>query len=870
MGDRLSSILISLLGIAAGLSYAGFTLIPDNHSLMVGFPWVYLVQLGFWGGVLWAIAKIWFQRQADANQKGLQWLGGGLDWVIFCWVGTLSFSLVSSEFTQMAFPYSIINFAYIGILYGLHRHLGDRPKPLLKEPLIIAQGILCWAFIATSLVLWVKDTVLPEFQRIAELKAIGIDTTYDLSSLTLRNWATFGHPNYVAGFLLLALPLLGSLAIAAKSWVRWFWVSGFVLGLITFYSTNSRGGWLGLFAALVAIAVLLLKKSNLPKRWLSLGSLGSITVLLIWAVQNDRLRRTFTGLFSLGQQGGEFAYRWITAYTGWHMGWSKPIAGNGLGSVMMLYQEFRPHWAGLEAEILFQLHSTPVQIWAELGLCGIATLTLGLLLLGKMWWRLLAADVWQNIDPADQVLIFGLGAGGIGYGVLALTDYQLDVLAIAGFLILNMALLTTLHHRYGVKTEQMKPIFQPFALMMVAMTLISSLIWFVPFNQAYAYSEKGFQALSEDQLEAFATNLTQAYFKAPWQPYYAYQLGWTLGELGITNANEPQVQRDLTEQAILWFQKAIAVSPNYEFGQSNLGWLTLPTTPTAATKYFSRAAELMPARPTIMNGLGQSWLKQGDREKGIEAIALEFVRSPNIATSPQWQNPEWEPYYFDILRRTDQIFTELIAQTSLENETLQQWLHQNRGALRWYIGNDPKALEDFQTANHPIGELLVALESTAPDAWQKDLTSEQIDFIENGIDQKELWALAIAAWLYPNEAETYLTTAWQITEQSQTESAVETLVSTLRDSSSLRDWLQTQQSVRPRRIKRVGFNVTSRHLGGNQPSDFGFFFENIPVMDFFNSTFTTLRYEPEFDEALEIYRQPLLDLATQIIPETGQ
>jgi hypothetical protein len=129
----------------------------------------------------------------------------------------------------------------------------------------------------------------------------------------------------------------------------------------------------------------------------------------------------------------------------------------------------------------------------------------------------------------------------------------------------------------------------------------------------------------------------------------------------------------------------------------------------------------------------------------------------------------------------------------------------------------------------------------------------------------KLWA--IAAWLYPNEAETYLTTAWQTTGQSKTDPVVETLVSTLNDAPSLREWLRTQQSVRPRRIKRVGFNVTSRHLGGNQPSDFGFFFENIPVMYFFNSTFTTLRYEPEFDEALEIYRLPLLDLETKVAPE---
>ncbi|MGB2927001.1 MAG: O-antigen ligase family protein [Limnothrix sp.] len=859
MRDRLFFALIPALGITAFLSYAWFTLMPDNHSFMVSFPWVYLVQLGFLSGVLWAIAQLWLRRRED-NKTGLQWLGGGLDWVIFCWVGTLTFSMVWSEFPQFAFMYSIINFAYIGILYGLHRYLGDRPKPLLKEPLVITQGILCWVFIVVSLVLWTKNTVLPEFARIAALKEIGIDTTYNLSAITLRNWATFGHPNYVAGFLLLALPLLGSLAIAAKSWVRWFWVSGFVLGLVAFYSTNSRGGWLGLFVALVAIAILLLKKSKLPKRWISLGSLGSLTVLIIWAVQNDRLRRTFTGLFTSGQQGGEFAYRWITAYTGWQMGWHKPITGNGLGSAFPLYQEFRPHWAGLEAEILFQLHSTPVQIWAELGLLGITTLSLGLFLLGRMWRNLLASAVWQTLDSADQVLVCGLGAASLGYGVMALTDYQLDVLAIAGFLIFNTALLTTLHHRYVTKTELMKPVFQPLTLGMASLTLLGSLLWLVPVNQAYLYAEKGFQAIRKENLEAFSANLTQAHFKTPWQPYYAYQLGWALGELSAANADNSEVQRDLSEQAILWFQQAIAASPNYEFGPNNLGWLTLPTTPTAATRYFSRAIELMPTRPMLMTGLGESWLQQDERAKGTEAIALEFVRSPAIATSPQWQEAKWQPYYADILQRTEQIFTELIDQTSPKNQTLQQWLHQNRGALRWYIGDNTAALKDFQIAQHPSGELLVALEATTPDTWQQDLSAEQISYLENNIDNNEKWALAIAAWLNPDDAESYFETTFKTTTEPQLEAIIQTLSNTLRRSTSIQNWLSIQIPERLHRSKRVGFNVTLRHLGGNQPSDFSAYHENIPAMFFFDNTFTVLRYEPEFDQALETYWQPLLDL----------
>ncbi|AFY37304.1 O-antigen polymerase [[Leptolyngbya] sp. PCC 7376] len=859
MRDRLLRVFSLSLGLITFGVYGWAVLMPDNHSLIVGFPWFYLVQGGFLCGGIWAIANIWGKQ--DDESKGLVWLGGGLDWIIFCLIATLSLSLLTAQFTEIAVLYSAVDIAYVGILYGLHHFWlrqpkNDEPQSLLTHPLLLAQGLLCIGFSVWSLTLWLKDTVSPELSRLADLRALGIEASYRFSSVTLRNWATFGHPNYVAGFLLLALPLLISLAIAAKSWQRWLWIVGCGMSVVAFYSTNSRGGWLGLFVAFGVIVILLLRKSSLPRRWLSFSSVAGFTLLVIWATQNDRLRGTFTGLFTLGQQGGEFAYRWITAYTGWQMGWDQPLAGQGLGSTALLYQEFRPVWAGLEAEILFQLHSTPVQIWAELGFTGILTIVLGLFLLTKMWWKLLQPNIWEAIASEDKLLLYAIGAAGAGYSVMALTDYQLDVIAITGFLLLYISLLTNLYHRYVTPVLSLKPIFQPLALSLIGLTLVGILSWSIPMNTAFAYSHQAFQSLRQEKLENFVDQLTTAYSLAPWQPYYAYQLGWSLGEVALWGNNPSDISQTLREEAILWFQRAIATSPNYEFGQSSLGWLTLVDTPTVATGYFSRALELMPYHRLTLVGLGESWLKRGEPEKAIEAIAIEFVRFPAFATSPLWLDPKWQEYYPAMLRRTDEIFTALLDQTDNKNQALQTWLHQNRGAIRWYYGNDLGAAEDFQASNFSLGQLLLDLDNIDPETWQQDLTSAQIQAFESAINNNEKWALAIAAWLSPDEAEFYLKKALHSNNQTE---ILNYLQSSLKDKNTLRDWVRNKEPLRPNRIRRLGFNVISRHLGGNQPSDFGAFYDNIPVTNFFGNLFTSLRYAPELDLALSEYWQPLLE-----------
>lgn len=841
-----------ILGILVFFHYGLFTLLSDSHSLMVSWPWVLMVQAGLIYGVLWTIAQLWQSSTKIGHQfSGFSWLGAGLDWTTGLGILTLSLSVAFAEFPQTALWYCLITLGYLAILYGLATYLKQGGNKRIQ--LLYWQSGLSVAFIISSLSLWVFKTVLPELRRLQQLQSHGINASYDFSNLYLRNWAPFGHPNYVAGYLVLALPLLVTCVVLTKGWQRWLWTIGLGLGCIDLYSTNSRGGWLGLLVSvLVAAALLVTRSSGNQRRWISLTSLAALTMLVLTAGLNQRLRTTFTGLFN---GGGEFTYRWITAYTGWQMGWSHPLTGLGLGSVPTLYQQYRPGWAGQEAEALFQLHSTPVQLWAELGLPGILVLLLLGVTIVRVVRQLLQIQ-WQQLSVSDRTLTIAIAAALAGYAACALTDYQVDNPAIAGLLIVELATLAALYDNYVQPAPKLESKFQPLTVGFVNLTLLGAVLWLVPVNQAWAASHEGFDALQQQppNLNRFVEQLERAYQFTPWESYYAYQMGWTLGNLVITNPN-PQIAKDLTPEAIKWFERAILVSPASEFGRSSLGWLLLDSNPEAATKQFSEAAKLMPSRRTVFWGLGQGWLGQKQAEKGIEAIALEFVRHPLLITSPLWQNPAWQALYAKILDRTETIQTELLAQLSSDPE-LQRWLYQTRGALRWWRGNTQGAAADFNAGSSQLGKFLLSVGAATSNHLDSQLNPAQKADLDQAIQANAPWALAIAAWRQPQRRTELLQQGWLAAgENLSDQSVISALVKSMSNSTMLNQWLQQKAPSRPFRIQRTGFGVLARHIDGHSPQDFAVLLENLPMTYYFADLFPSLRYAPALDTALVPYQR---------------
>jgi len=887
----------NLLAWLTAAFYSLFTLLPDSHSLMVQWPWVFIWQVGWICPVLWLLSLLW--------QRQLQWLGNRLDWVVGLLIVGVIISAGLAPFPMQARWYSWVLFCGLTALYALSSWLAE---PQRRLGLLKAQGYLCLAFIGLSLLLWISQTWLPELARLQALQNSGMTLAYDFADIKLRNWAPLGHQNYVAGYLVLALPLLAGLGLIQPGWSRWVWWGGVGLGLIDLYTTSSRGGWLAIGIVAIATVGLLLWQSALPRRWAISISLTGFGLLVALVLLNNRLRTTVIGLFS-GQAQGEAAFRLITVATGWAMGQSSPLVGVGPGGVPLLYQRFRPTWAGREAEWVFQLHSTPAQLGAELGLwVGLVAVGAIALLLILSWRWLHQTPVSLSLPP---ILFWAIWSSLLGYGILSLFDYQLDNFSISGLLMLFLAVLIaefrditwlpnqpesadkdeavleivdediemapglTWEPRFRLSQQpvlltqrlrQMKSkllrkaalLPNPFLPLLGLGILLAGVIWLVPVHRAWQLSAQGFTALRQPDLSTFVQRLDQAHRLTPWEPYYPYQLGWNLGNASLPMpADQGNTWR---QKAISWFQQGIHASPQQEFGYSNLAWLSLEKHPAQATSAFIRAIQLVPAKRGAFYGLGLSLLVQGRPNLAVSALTLEALRHPTFFTSPIWQQPHLQPLYQQVTATLEQDLSTLL-QAHPDSPTLQTYLHQSRGALRWWLNDWQGAGQDFAQTGDPVSQIVLDL------AMGHSVQAKLAPLLptDGRLLPYHAGPLAIAAWLDPPNRPQLLQQAWVAVNRQLPPSAVlQQLVASMGRSSRFDQWLKQNAPVNQYRPQRAGFGVLSRHIDGPIPEDFLTVVDNIPITQFFTQLVPSpVSFLPDLDRALQPQRLTLLQRAAQ-------
>lgn len=814
--------------LLAGLTfffYGLWTLLPNSNSWMVAWPWVILWQAAV---LLPVIGLLWQGWHLPGRSLHLSY-----GWNLWCGCALLVVcgSCWGAEFPVQARWYGVAALGGIATLYGLKGWLGGEPKPAHQRwhRLLQCQTVLVVAFILLSLSLWVGQTYLPELSRLQTLAQYSTHRTFDLNILELRNWYPLGHQNYVAGFLVLNLPLLVGWGYSQRWPWRWLCWGGAALGLADLYTTGSRAGGGGLGLAVLA-ALVLVGLQRRPKlwQWGMGGGIGGLTIALL-VLSNDRLRTSLRAIAQGNLSQGELAYRWITTVTGWAMGAAQPWTGLGLGSVPLAYQRYRPGWAGREAELIHQLHNTPIQLWAELGIGGLGLFVSAIALL--LWT---AYRVW--VDPTRSTprpLLIGTLAGLVGYGFVALTDYQLDNIAISGSLILAALLIMTaapestqfMDAQSDAQSSdaQAPPRRWQRRLVLLGLGgLAAVVITLVPLYRAWGIASQGFIALENRDIAAFEQKLEQAHSLAPWQPYYPYQLGWKLGDLSLDPNLAANQRQQLRAAAIAWFEQAIAVSPDLEFGYSSLGWLQGDVEPMAAAIAFTAAAQLVPAKAGVFFGLGIQFLRLNQPEAGVSAFVLECARHPILLTSPLWQQPNFQEFYPAILAGVETLYSQWLADPN-SSDQLRAQAYQVRGAMRWWRGNWTEAEADWTAISQALGLALVAEalgQTTAPIGGPG--------------------GLALQAWQQPDQRQALLTQAWtQGTEGNEDLRAaipppelITALVSTMGQSQTFLQWLQNPDLAVSNRYERLGFGVLSRAIDGPRRWITGCAWSNWRCIDF--------------------------------------
>lgn len=824
----------SLLGILCLGLYILFTLMPDSHSLMVAWPWVFVWQLTWLCPVLWLVGQLWQRSPIPRLQHGLDWLAA------LAVIGLL-LSTVLAAFPNQARWYTGAALGGIAALYCINAW---SQTPLRRQRLLVTQGIVSVGFIVTSLFLWTSQTLLPELNRLQSLQQAGVQASYNFSTLELRNWAPFGHQNYVAGYLVMALPLLFGLGLTHPRW-RWGWFGSFGLGLIDLYTTSSRGGWLGFLVAGCYLGIVLFRQKGLNRRWLIGKTFASLGIVLVLVFANNRLSSQISNFWQ-GRSGGDMAYRLITHVAGWNMGLQQPITGMGAGSVPLAYQAYRPHWAGLEAEHAYQLHGTLPQIWAELGLVGMVPFVLLLAWLIWQGWRHLTQPKAASSNLLPQSLLAGL----LGYSLVSLTDYQLDNIGISGFIIISLGCLAAFIRTANEAGSAQANASSGKRTRLAAGVLLGIVLAFgisvVPIHAAWQLSNQGFFALNQQEIDLFRKHLGDAQAKTPWEPYYSYQLGWNLGEMGL-KTKDPKLRNDLIQTATQHFIQGNQATPDQEFGHTNLAWLHLQTDPRKATQEFVQSAELVPAKRGVFFGLGLSLLGQGQTELAVQAMTLECLRNPIWITSPAWQSPPLTSIYDKVLANLEQTYNQLL-QGHQHLDDLNTHLHQGRGSLQWWRGNFEAAQADLDIYGSPLSRTLLEVAKVKPGAPIE--VPPALSAASHHI---------IQAWTTPEQRSSLVAKAWLTgTHTSDTTQLVQITLDSMQKAQTFQEWLQDYPIVRQYHRQRAGFGVLSRHTDGPNPTDFFRVIDNVVMTEILKDMMPVPKYFPDLDRALQERRNALL------------
>ena len=247
---------------------------------------------------------------------------------------------------------------------------------------------------------------------------------------TIRVYGPLENPNLLAGYL---IPILPIALVALLRWrtlpQRLFAAASLLLGSIALFLSYSRGGWLGMLAALGAVVLLLVLRQT--RHWTTLWRrlfplllvAGGVAVLVVAVTQIEPLRIRVMSLLA-GRQDSSNNFRinvWLAAI---EMIQDRPWLGIGPGNsafnlIYPLYQQ--PKFNALSA------YSVPLELLVE---GGIPNLLAGLGLLAAAiragWAQLKGESTWALPALAALAAIAGLCMQGITDTIFFRPEVQLS------------------------------------------------------------------------------------------------------------------------------------------------------------------------------------------------------------------------------------------------------------------------------------------------------------------------------------------------------------------------------------------------------------------------------------------------------------
>jgi len=525
-----------------------------------------------------------------------------------------------------------------------------------------------------------------------------------------RNHYPFGHWNYTGGFALLALPWFGALITIERGRWRAIWMVSAMVGIVMFISASSRGAVLGELAALVATFCAAVFSRKISTKQTALVVLAGLALAAgLWAT-NSRLRSIAADPSSIFQPSEGDVQRIAMLQGGKLLAHQRPWIGHGPGMTPFIYPTVRAQLVG-GIETSFQLHNGPLQLLVDHGLFGLLCALMLVLVAGRNTLR------WLKSPPGiPRTFALASAFSLIGYSIMFVTDYQLNVLAFIAAIGLQTGVL--LGAPLTNETLRLRAYRWPGAILLLAGT--AAAIFLIP---AWRAREVFWSAWETDVPDETIARLERTFAIAPGNPYYLNQLALkrarlaeTTGDLAIATRLRTQARNELL--------RSLELDPAQEPVHAALGWLWLYEEPKKAEQHFRAALALLPDRDTLYLGLALSLLAQADRHGAVCELALECLANASFLASPLWLQ---EPFLSLHASVTNQLFDDYTF--AIQNPNTPAWskpqiLYASAFA-RWWLGGHPPDPAELKGAllfqQEFFAQLSMSRESriTAPQyAWE--------------------------------------------------------------------------------------------------------------------------------------------------------
>jgi putative inorganic carbon (HCO3(-)) transporter len=556
------------------------------------------------------IVTSWLGRKALANED---FPATSLDIPISTLIAVLLLTTALSDMPRLSMESLFWAFMYIVFFYIVIDLLRRGWSPdLFVKSLLVVGGIACVLAALEGLEWYTRwfaigglaDPIPPSSFRI--IKTLG--------------------PNPLAAFLNLLIPFAVVAAVRTTRRLTRLMLAGWLLLALTVeFFTLSRGGWLGLFAALATLVIMLTLQYRRRALELSrrLGQNKILTTALIAATSIAALLICLVGyrLLTLPSRQGSLDERVLMWRSGWMAFVESPVTGTGpwtYGTQFLRYSRVdlrRP---------VEKAHNVALTILAESGMLGLAA---------SLWvlWSVISSlrRQWLTSNRNQRFLVTAWVASLVGSLAHGMVEDFLTFPFFALTLVVMAAVASGEAQRRELRLRRNIPCRW---LVGPILILLAVVFWT---DISYAYFSRGASMAAGGRWEAGSQLMERATELDPGFPFYHFQRGLVYGHLAAREGT-PYLDRALEQ-----YEVGLSQEPHYSLNHANLAALYWQDGQTdAAIACIREAIELAPAAPDYAIQLGSYYEQLGSRADAVRLYETAITIDPSLIADLFWQGSE--------------------------------------------------------------------------------------------------------------------------------------------------------------------------------------------------------------------------------------